>query len=973
MKGQNTLDVAARFGELLTVVVITHNRPAFLRRALRYYSTLPCRVLVLDSSTEKLVAEDYPRVDYLHLPQFAYWGIQAKLDHGIKQVTTPYMVFASDDDFTVHQALFDSVAFLEANADYSLCHGYCLMYAAHANSVNYLRRDKKVREDYDDELAQDRILGYLSEYIPPFYAVIRTALMRDWYELLPEKTPFEWMEVGHAYYMLANGKARILPIPYVVREITLGYSDHNTEVYTKITREDPATVAERDAFAEFLAGLPTGITGLDRQQTKQLALNSFETLSASLRNAVGLTAEHIFNSTWTDTENGPTRVFGPRQYVEMPFYNQTFFDQLTEYEFLIHAMPAGRLQLEELEGVWVRQEALLQTHGNDVPETVLNRLWAAMDLNPFNRRVVNRLAQLLTQQGDEHAPAMAAWADKLAAAPHYDSRARLDAMASGKILNWLPTRSPDAAQVPAIADYLAAKAGGPQFGLLLLDLDSDMDKLQVTLDSLVEGHSKAFRIVVFTTGELPTSTTLNNTLHFIKVTTGNYVDKINQAARQMNCDWLMLAQVGDVFTPAGLLRASLELLNAEGVRAVCADEIQRLENGSLVHAFRPGINLDLLQSVPTLMSRHWLIRREVFVEAGGYSADYKDALEFDLLLKIIEQGGLAGLAHLDEPLLISDAPKLEENAHERMTLIRHLSTRGYKALVTSGQPGTLQVDYRHAERPLVSIIVHGSADLASLQRCVTSIFQRTRYSGYEVLVSVDQRTSAPALEWLAAQEKTSSRVRVVRSTDDRVGSARLNEVVAQAKGEFLVLLAADAEIVNPNWLGTLLNKGLRPEVGVVGAKLIDIYGNITQAGLILGLNGGVHSPFVGEDKNAVGYMQRLVVEQNFSAVSGVCLMVRKELFDAAGGLDTEQFNDAYADVDLCLKLGQAGYLTVWTPQVQIIHPGTLPEAPEALDALKGKWAGTFAQDLAYNKNLSLTGKGFSLGDASSVSWEPLLA
>jgi len=973
MNNQYSFEASASLRDLLTIVLITHNRAAFARRAMKFYSTLPCRILVLDSSSHAQESTEFPSLEYQHVPHFGYWGVQAKLNYGVSQVTTPYMVFASDDDFVVHEALLESVDFLHANRDYGICHGYCLMYLAHANYVKYLRRDKKVREDYDSEKGQERVLDYMGQYIPPFYAVTRTDLMRDWYNAMPAGTAFEWQEIGHVYYMLARAKARILPRPYVVREINIGHSDHNTEIFTKLGPVDAASVAEREAFADFLAGISTEAVGLDLQDCKRLALESFDVLAHCLRESISLTAESILRSNWTDAENGPFREFGPRQYVEMPFYNQTFFDQLTEYEFLIHAMPAGRLQLEELEGVWVRQEALLQTHGNDVPETVLNRLWAAMDLNPFNRRVVNRLAQLLTQQGDEHAPAMAAWADKLAAAPHYDSRARLDATASGKILNWLPTRSPDAAQVPAIADYLAAKAGGPQFGLLLLDLDSDMDKLQVTLDSLVEGHSKAFRIVVFTTGELPTSTTLNNTLHFIKVTTGNYVDKINQAARQMNCDWLMLAQVGDVFTPAGLLRASLELLNADGVRAVCADEIQRLENGSLVHAFRPGINLDLLQSVPTLMSRHWLIRREVFVEAGGYSADYKDALEFDLLLKIIEQGGLAGLAHLDEPLLISDAPKLEENAHERMTLIRHLSTRGYKALVTSGQPGTLQVDYRHAERPLVSIIVHGSADLASLQRCVTSIFQRTRYSGYEVLVSVDQRTSAPALEWLAAQEKTSSRVRVVRSTDDRVGSARLNEVVAQAKGEFLVLLAADAEIVNPNWLGTLLNKGLRPEVGVVGAKLIDIYGNITQAGLILGLNGGVHSPFVGEDKNAVGYMQRLVVEQNFSAVSGVCLMVRKELFDAAGGLDTEQFNDAYADVDLCLKLGQAGYLTVWTPQVQIIHPGTLPEAPEALDALKGKWAGTFAQDLAYNKNLSLTGKGFSLGDASSVSWEPLLA
>jgi GT2 family glycosyltransferase len=736
---------------------------------------------------------------------------------------------------------------------------------------------------------------------------------------------------------------------------------------------DAATVAEREAFAGFLADVAAPLFGVPAQAARALTLDSFDTLAESLRSRNSLTAEHIFNSTWTDFQGQPTRLFGLHQYVEMPFYNQAFFDQLTAQEFLLHAMPAGYAQLDELEGIWVRQEALLATHANDVPDTVINRLWAAMDLNAFNRRVVKRLAQLLTEQDAEEAPLMTAWAERLAAAPDYDSLRRLEAMPSGKLLNWLPARNPDAAEASAIGRYLAGKDGGPVFGLLLLDLEGDMDKLQVTLDSLVEGHNKAFRVVVFTTAEPPTSTTFSNTLHFVKVSASNYVDKLNQAVRQMTSDWVMLAEVGDQFTASGLLRAGLELLGADGIRAVCADEILRQSNGALIHQFRPGVNLDLLQGSPTGMARHWLIRREVFIEAGGYSADFKNALEFDLLLKVIEQGGLGGLAHLDEPLLISDAPQLADNPHERMALVRHLGARGYKALVTFGEGGTLQIDYQHSARPQVSIILHGADDLDALQRSVTSILQRTRYSAYEVLVPVHQGTSAAMLDWLASREKASSRLRVIRDDGDRTGPAQLNAAARQAQGEYLVLLAANAEIVNPNWLGTLLNGGLRPEVGIVGAKSIDSVGKLTQAGLILGMNGGVGSPFVGEEKDAHGYLQRLLVEQNYSAVSATCLMVRKELFDAVGGLDEEQFAQGFADVDLCLKVGQAGYLTVWTPHVQIVHPGTVLDAPGALAALKDKWAASFAHDLAYNRNLSLTGKGFTLAAPAPVNWAQLLA
>ncbi|RBH34927.1 glycosyl transferase family 2, partial [Pseudomonas sp. MWU13-2860] len=148
----------------------------------------------------------------------------------------------------------------------------------------------------------------------------------------------------------------------------------------------------------------------------------------------------------------------------------------------------------------------------------------------------------------------------------------------------------------------------------------------------------------------------------------------------------------------GLLRASLELLGAADCRAVATDEIQRTAEGALVDVFRPGFNLDLLQSIPSLMARHWLIRREVLLEVVGYQSDFHKALEFDLLLRISGQEGLGGLAHLDEPLLITQAAVLEENAHERQALLRHLGHRGYKARISSTVPGTYQIDYRHCEQ-----------------------------------------------------------------------------------------------------------------------------------------------------------------------------------------------------------------------------------------------------------------------------------
>jgi GT2 family glycosyltransferase len=635
-------------------------------------------------------------------------------------------------------------------------------------------------------------------------------------------------------------------------------------------------------------------------------------------------------------------------------------------------MPAGRIQLEGLEGVWTRQAHLLQARNNDTAESVTDRLWQAHDLNAFNQTVVKRLStQLQASDEDEAAHALNDWIARLEAFADDDQQAMFDKTKSGRLLKWLAAREPSAEQSQAIARHLAVNGGGPQFGIFLLDLDNDIDKLQVSLDSLLEGHCKAFRIVVFTTGEAPSATTAQNTLHFVRVTQSNFVDKLNQSAQQSPCDWLLLAQAGDQFTASGLLRASLELMDAAQIRAVATDEIQRQESGALVDVFRPGINLDLLQSVPSLMARHWLVRRDVLLDAGGYQADFNKALELDLLLRIIEQGGLDGLAHLDEPLLITQAVAPEENAHERQALLRHLGNRGYKAKVNSTLPGTWQIDYRHAEQPLVSIIVPVIDDVRALQRCLESVVLKTRYSRFEVLVAANPNTSAEVNDWLGSLQH--AKVRVLRADQPLCDSALCNAASEQAQGDYLVLLAADSEVVNPNWIDLLLNHALRPEVGIVGGKLVSRDGKVAQAGLILGLNDGVGSPFIGEKHSAEGYMQRLAVEQNYSAVSKVCLMIGKELFNALGGLDEVTFADGFSDVDLCLKAGQAGYLNVWTPLVQVLHTGELPQAPQALAALREKWSTAFAQDPAYNANLALNGKGFTLGENTSINWAQLLA
>ena len=867
-----------------TLVMLTHKRPAFLRRALQYYKDFPGRLLVLDSSPEPVagIVERFPRVDYQHLPQFNYRGFQAKIKYGLGLVTTPYVAMVADDDFILVDAIARSVAFLEERPDYGLCFGYTMMYLPESRHINYYRRDKKLAlEDFSSDDPRQRLHDYLYAFIPPFYGVTRTRLLQDWAAQIPDDLRFEWLEVSHVYFLLASAKARILDMPYAVREANYGSSEHKTEVTYALALPDPESEASREFFADALAGLDTPLKG-ERAELHALARANFALMYEGLAAGRPLTIEPLFSSIVKGPGEKPVRHFLPTQYVELPFYNQAFFDHLESIEFLLHAMPAGRLQVEQLESIWLKQARLLAVYDNDNVRTRLSRAWEALRATPYSLEVASELAALLDADGDvEEAAKLHEWAARLRAVSSDGGSALLREQPSGRLLDWLDARQPDQDSRDAVGAYLRQHQGGPQMGILLLDLDGDDSKLQVTFDSLVAGASRSFRLIVFTSRAVPAKTSLQDTLHFVRVTQDNYIDQINQVARQTACEWLMLAEAGDQFTAGGLLRAGLELMGASGCRAVAVDEIQQLSSGIWREMLRPGVNLDLLQSLPMLMARHWLFRREVLVGAGGFASEFSDALEYDLLLRLIEDGGLNGLAHLDEPLLISSAPHVRENEHARQALVRHLGKRGYKAQVSSPVLGTLRIDYRHLERPQVSIILRSEDNLGVLQRCLESVLQRTRYLRYEVLIADNASQSPQQLQWLEHLQQQGGRVRVLHSPQRLSNAALVNAASVEATGEYLVLLAADAEVVNANWLELLLNQAQRPEVGVVGAKLVDAGGKVSQGGLMLGRDGRIHAAYVGLGKDEGGYLSQALAEQNYPAVSDACLICLLYTSDAA--------------------------------------------------------------------------------------------
>ena len=556
------------------------------------------------------------------------------------------------------------------------------------------------------------------------------------------------------------------------------------------------------------------------------------------------------------------------------------------------------------------------------------------------------------------------------------------------LVDWQAARVFKPSQQQQINAYLSAHKGGPRLGILLLDLEGNRSKLELTIKSLgLGGESRlALSVVVLSTAEAKNGES-GKALKFIQIAPDNYVQALNAVAQTGEFDWLLLVNAGEEFTASGLTVVAQALIDGGQCRAVYGDELQLQASGELGAVFRPGFNLDLLLSFPTLMARHWLFQRQCFVEVGGFDAQFTGALEFELLLRLIEQGGMTGLGHVNEPLLVTAVPELADNLAERTALLRHLKQRGYlNAQLKLGQPGRYRINYGHDQQPLVSIIIPTKDQLPILQRCVESLLEKTRYANYELLIVDNNSETAEAREWLnGVAQMGEEKVRVLRYPHPFNYSAINNMAARQARGEYLVLLNNDTAIISESWLDELLNHALRPEVGIVGAKLLYPDGRIQHAGVILGLRGPAEHPFISEAIDAPGYMQRLQVDQNYSAVTAACLMIRKSIYQEVGGLDEEHFKVSYNDIDLCLKVGQQGYLTVWTPHAVVMHEGSVsqkqvdPATQQAKrkrfigeqDAMYAKWLPQLANDPAYNGNLALHGAGFALESNVGLTWRPM--
>lgn len=465
-------------------------------------------------------------------------------------------------------------------------------------------------------------------------------------------------------------------------------------------------------------------------------------------------------------------------------------------------------------------------------------------------------------------------------------------------------------------------------------------------------------------------------------TSENRIAVINKLTHERNDHWLIFIDADCIMQSSGLIALAVMLLNQNNYLAIYADEFFYIEGSPVGAAFRPDFNLDLLLSSPKTMAQHWLFRRELLLAAEGLDAAYSSSAEFDLIVKLIESQGFSSIGHLAEPLVTS-ALKSRDILEDAAIIERHLRNRGYpEAQVAIDKYFNYRLRYNHQNSAGVSLIIFANWHFASLVSCVTTVLEKTLYPRYELIIVSDNECSLERDNWLANIATVDpERIKTLHYDGEFNQGAMVNLAATQAAGEYLLFMHCEMAVTDGEWLGNLLNHGLRPEVAIVGGKHLSSENKIRHAGYVLGLNGAVGEVFRGMGDNEANYLGRLNLDQNYSAVSGDFMLVRKAVFDSLGGFDSAQ--QLYADVDFCLKARAQGYLTVWTPYARIHRPTArqnpfpretaqtsrkLKQLEE--DKIYSRWMPVVASDPAYNPNLSLRSRHFDLRN-DNINWRPV--
>lgn len=436
-----------------------------------------------------------------------------------------------------------------------------------------------------------------------------------------------------------------------------------------------------------------------------------------------------------------------------------------------------------------------------------------------------------------------------------------------------------------------------------------------------------------------------------------------------------------------LLHVAFELSRDRNLKVLYTDEDKiGVDSKRREPHFKPAWNRELLYGMNYIC--HLLVcDAELVRSIGGMRTGYEGAQDHDLLLRCVAQVSDTQICHIPKVLYhwraspgsvaeSSDNKPYATDAGLRAMADHLFAAHGRRCEVTKGMlPFTYVPQWPIDIAPKVSIIIPTRDRLDILEIAVESILAKTDYPDFEIIIVDNGSVEPQTLLWFKRICARDGRVRVIRDVRDFNYSALNNGAVNVCDGQVLAFLNNDVEVISPQWLSELASHAIRKDIGCVGAKLYYPDDTIQHAGVVLGVFGGAAHVFRHYARTHPGYSQRLLARQEYLAVTGACLAVRRSVFEAVGGFNEMDLAVAFNDIDLCLKVNSAGYRNVWTPYAELYHhesasrgSDNTPEKRDRflreLNYLVERWNITKIEDPAYNPNLTAFHENFGFARPS---------
>ncbi len=373
--------------------------------------------------------------------------------------------------------------------------------------------------------------------------------------------------------------------------------------------------------------------------------------------------------------------------------------------------------------------------------------------------------------------------------------------------------------------------------------------------------------------------------------------------------------------------------------------------------------------------------KELVDSVGRFRVGMEGSQDYDLALRCSEQVSASQIIHIPRVLyhwrmhagstaMSSDEKPYAQNAGQK-ALDEHLNRSGIAGHAELLDFGMYRVHYDlPAHKPLVSLIIPTRNAYELVKQCIESIRHKTLYPNYEIIL-VDNGSDDPqSLHYFDLLSKLKG-ITVIRDDGEFNYSAINNNAVKHASGEIVGLINNDIEVISPEWLDEMVSLALQPNAGAIGARLWYPDDRLQHGGVIMGpltLAGHAHKML---PRGHHGYFGRASLIQGMSAVTAACLIVRKSVFEAVGGLNEKDLKIAFNDVDFCLKIKEAGYQNIWTPNADLYHHESATrgyeDTPEKIkrfiseaEYMQNKWRALIKNDPFYNPNLTLSAEDFSL-------------